>query len=1011
MYFTEDHLEQAVLEVLREYNYKVLFSGEIDRDYRNPLYMDDLEEALFAINPGIPAVVIQEAIRKLQALDAGSLIQKNKTFMDWFQNGMEISFEERGESVTRLVRLADFENVDNNHFTVINQWTIQGSTGVVKRPDIVIFVNGLPLVVVELKSGTREEVSTTDAFLQIRNYMKAIPELFWYNGFCIISDMTHSMAGTISADESRFMEWKTVDGSYEETAIATYDVLFRGMLEPTRLLDILKSFTLVMRGTPEDIKILSAYHQYYAVKKAVETTVEATKTDGRAGVFWHTQGSGKSLSMVFYVKQLQERLQSPTFVVITDRNDLDEQLYGQFATCDEFLRQTPIKAESRKHLQELLDNRQANGIFFTTMQKFEESDEPLSDRRDIIVIADEAHRSQYGLTERIRKDGTITKGSARIIRDSLPNASYIGFTGTPISLKDRDTREVFGDYIDIYDMSQAVEDGATRPVFYENRVMNLGLREDILEEIDRKYEELAFEASSENIERSKKDLGKMSAILGAPETIETLCRDIVGHYEANRQHYLTGKAMIVAYDRPIAMKIYEEILRLRPDWTEKVKIVMTGNNQDPEEWHDLVGTKAYRQQLAAKFKDNDDPMKIAIVVDMWLTGFDVPSLATMYVYKPMAGHNLMQAIARVNRVFQDKEGGLVVDYVGIANALKDAMKDYTRRDQKNFGEMDIQKTAYPNFQEKLLVCKELLYGFDYSIFTKPNSTPKERADTIRDGANFVFGLGEEEQKLFIREATYMKQYKSLCQSILTETERLESAFIEAIRVSVTRVRDSKKLSLKEINQEISNLLEHSIQSAGVINLFSDREEEFSVFDEEFLERIRTMEQKNLAMELLKKLLSEQVTIYQRSNLVQAERFSERMKKIMNSYRNGQITNAEVIDELIKMSHDIMEANKKGEELGLLQEELAFYDALTRPEAIKDFYEDETLKEITRRLTEQLRKSRTVDWQQKSSARAGMRRMIKRLLDEYDYPPEGQEEAIQIVLKQCEHWVDNQVFYY
>ena len=1009
MNFTEDHLEQAVLEVLMEYNYEVLNGGQIDRDYRNPLYMDVLEDSLSALNPTIPFPAIQEALRKLQGMDAGTLVQKNKQFTDWLQNGMEVSFRDNGEIVTRLVKLIDYATPENNTFTAINQWTVQGAGGDTKRPDIVIFVNGLPLVVVELKSGSREEVSTTDAYLQLRNYMKSIPELFWYNGFCIISDMTYSMAGTISSNESRFMEWKTIDGSYEETAIATYDVLFRGMLEPSRLLNILKHFTLIMRDTPDDIKILSAYHQYYAVNKAVETTVDATKSDGRAGVFWHTQGSGKSLSMVFYVKQLQDRLDSPTFVVITDRNDLDEQLFSQFAACDEFLRQAPVRAGSREHLKELLDGRQANGIFFTTMQKFEESDEPLSDRRDIIVMADEAHRSQYGLTEKVRKDGTIMKGTARIIRDSLPNASYIGFTGTPISLKDRDTREVFGDYIDVYDMSQSVEDGATRPVFYENRVMNLGLRQDVLESIDKKYDELAFEASAENIERSKKELGNMSAVLGAPEAIDTLCKDIVEHYEDNREHYLTGKAMIVGYDRTIAMNIYQRILELRPGWKEKVKVVMTGNNQDPEEWNDITGTKAYRQELANKFKDNDDPMKIAIVVDMWLTGFDVPSLATMYVYKPMAGHNLMQAIARVNRVFEDKEGGLVVDYIGIAKALREAMRDYTVRDQKNFGDMNIRETAYPNFQEKLQVCKEMLHGFDISAFTKKDATASDRAEAIKNGANFVYGFKEEEQKLFVREATYMKQYKGLCQSILTENERLESAFIETLRIQITRVHGSKKLSLKEINEEINTMLEHSIQSEGVINLFSDRDEEFSIFDTDFLERILAMEQKNLAMELLKKLLAEQIVLYQRSNIVQAEKFSERMKQIMNSYRNGQITNADVIDELIKMSHDIMAAKNKGEELGLSEEELAFYDALTRPEAIRDFFEHDELKEMTLRLTEQLKESRTIDWQQRHSARAGMRRMIKRLLDEYDYPPEGQEEAIQIVLKQCEYWADNQVF--
>ncbi len=606
--------------------------------------------------------------------------------------------------------------------------------------------------------------------------------------------------------------------------------------------------------------------------------------------------------------------------------------------CDDFLRQTPVQAESRAHLKELLTDRQAHGIYFSTMQKFEESDEPLSNRKDIIVIADEAHRSQYGLTEKVRKDGTIKKGIARIIRDSLPEASYIGFTGTPISLEDRDTREVFGDYIDIYDISQSVADESTRPVFYENRVMNLGLREDVLQDIDAKYEELAYEASAENIEKSKRELGNMAAILGAPETIETLCTDIVDHYENHRQHYLTGKAMIVAYDRAIAMKIYEKILDMRPQWEEKVKVVMTGSNQDPEGWHKITGSKIYRQELAKKFKDNDAPMKLAIVVNMWLTGFDVPSLATMYMYKPLAGHNLMQAIARVNRVFEDKEGGLIVDYIGIAAALRRAMNDYTKRDRKIFGDMDIQKSAYPKFQEKLQVCKELLHGYDYSVFTKENATAMERANAIRDGVNFVFAFEEEQQKLFILEATYLRQYKSLCQSLLTGSEHVESAFIEAIRVSVTRVRSTTKISLQDINKEITTLLEHSIKSVGVINIFSDREEKFSLFDADFIKSIKEMKHKNLALEMLKKLLAEQITIFQHTNLIQTEKFSDRMKKIMNQYKNGNITNAEVLEKLIAMSHDIKNAKKKGEHLGLTEEELAFYDALTKPEAIKDFYE-------------------------------------------------------------------------
>jgi type I restriction enzyme R subunit len=702
-------------------------------------------------------------------------------------------------------------------------------------------------------------------------------------------------------------------------------------------------------------------------------------------------------------KLLQVALNSPTIVVLTDRNDLDDQLFGQFAKCKDYLRQVPEQAENRADLKKLLEGRVVNGIIFTTMQKFEESLEPLSNRRNIIMIADEAHRSQYSLDEKIdAKTGMVSHGFARLVRNSLPNATFIGFTGTPISVKDRSTREVFGEYIDVYDMTQSVEDGATRPVYYESRVINLGLNEDVLKSIDIEYERVAEQAEEYVVEKSKKELSKIDAILGAEATIKSLCNDIVSHYE-DRQDLLTGKAMIVAYSRPIAMKIYTAILRLRPEWSEKVKIVMTSDNNDPEEWKEIVGGKGYRSELARKFKDNNDKMKIAIVVDMWLTGFDIPSLATMYIFKPMSGHNLMQAIARVNRVFGDKEGGLVVDYVGIASALKQAMKDFTLRDRKNYDDTDISKAALPKFIEKLSVCKDLFHGFDHSKFVEGSDL--DRAKAILGGINFIIA-DEQKKNLFIKEALYLKQSASLCRSLLDKTQRFEAAFFEAVRTAITRITIGKKLSLKEINDQINELLKQSIKSDGVINLFSDVKTEFSLFDSAFLEDIAKMQQKNLAAELLKKLISEQISVYKRTNLVKSELFSEKLGRLMNAYRNRQLTNAEVIDELLKMAADIAKDHKAGEDLGLNVEEKAFYDALLKPVAIKDFYTNEALVRITKELTEMLSKNRTVDWQKKEQARANMRSMVKRLLKKYKYPPEGQEEALDIVISQCEMWADN-----
>ena len=825
------------------------------------------------------------------------------------------------------------------------------------------------------------------------------------------------------------MEWKTKDGDYENTQHAQFDTFFEGIFQKERLLDIIKNFICFSNEGTKQAKILAGYHQYFAVKKAIESTKKATQTDGKGGVFWHTQGSGKSLSMVFYAHLLQDALDSPTIVVITDRNDLDDQLYGQFAKCRRFLRQDAVQADKRKlsdqdrernaHLRkgekpiiglmDWLNGRKANGIIFTTMQKFEEAFDCLSERRNIIVMADEAHRSQYGLKEKVDiKTGEIKIGTARVIRNTLPNATYIGFTGTPISMKDRNTREVFGDYIDIYDMTQAVEDGATRPVYYESRVIKLKLDEATLRRIDQEYDLMANNADQAVIERSKKELGQMEAILGNEKTINSLVDDILNHYENYRKNLLTGKAMIVAYSRPIAMKIYERILYLRPSWTEKVAIVMTGSNKDPEEWSKIIGNKHHKDELAAEFKDDGSQLKIAIVVDMWLTGFDVPSLATMYVYKPMQGYNLMQAIARVNRVFNDKEGGLIVDYVGIAAALKQAMNDYTARDKKNYGDTDITKIAYPKFLEKLSVCRDIFYGYDYSKFI--DGTNLERSKAISGGVNFIVAVDKiDERDTFLKESMMLKQALSLCSSLAEKELRIEAAFFESVRVLVTRLMNKgvgKKISLPEMNARINELLKSSVQSDGVINLFSDVDKEFSLFDPKFLEEISKMKEKNLAVELLKKLIAEQVHIYRHTNVVKSQKFSEIIQRVMNAYLNGMLTNEQVIEELLNMAKQMKAAHQEGNKMGLTSEELAFYDALTKPDAIKDFYKNEELIALTKELVDTLRKNKQIDWQKRESARAKMRIMIRRLLKRHRYPPEGEEDAVQTVMTQCELWTDN-----
>ena len=1005
--FSEDTYEQALIELFQSLegkHYRYEYGPDIERDYSNPLLDDVLQESLHRINPTLPVSAIDDAIKKLHQIEGSSLYECNFKFTQMLQYGIEVQHtDERHQVKTSIVNLIDYEHEEENDFLVVNQYSMQELDH--KRPDIVVFVNGLPLVVIELKSPSREETDASEAYLQLRNYQKFIPSLFIYNAFNVMSDMALTKIGTITAKEDRYMEWKQPSGE-----VADYDTAFKSVFTPRVFLNLLKNYLLFDVREGSYAKILAGYHQYYAVEKAALKTVEAVKGDGKIGVFWHTQGSGKSLSMVFLAHHPKVQAMNPTIVVITDRNDLDEQLYGQFSRTIDFLRQRPVQCTSRNaenddtSLKAMLKNRNSGGIIFTTMQKFDDWDGALSERQNIIVMTDEAHRGQYGMEEKVDIEGNVHIGAARKIRNSLPHASYIGFTGTPISDRDRDTREVFGDDIDVYDMTQAVKDGATRPVYYESRVIKLKLNDEVLAQIDAEYDKLRQEgANEEDLEENKKEMSHMDSLLGNDATINDLVKDIIAHYEDNRQYVCCGKAMIVAYSRPIAMKIYKRILELRPEWTEKVKVVMTSGNQDPEEWADIIGSKAYKKELAKKFKDENDPMKIAIVVDMWLTGFDVPSLATMYVYKPMKDHNLMQAIARVNRVFPEKAGGLIVDYVGIAAALKDAMKRYTKRDQNNYGDNDIKKKAYSEFKEKLEICRDLLHGYDYSNFH--HGTPAERAQIIKGAVNFMIAPEKAEDcKAFIRNASLLRQAVTLCRSLLVEEERFEVSFMESVRILIIRLQNPGKITKKEINKRIAALIEQSVQSDGVVNLF-DEQTEFSLFDEKFMEEVKKMKEKNLAAKLLEDLLRGRVRTMIRINIVTGELFSNRFSETLNRYVNGLLTNEEVIKELLKLAQEMMEAEKQGNDMGLSNEEKAFYDALTRPQAVKDFYSNDQLVELTKDLTDMLRKNRTIDWNRREAERANMRRLVKRLLKKYKYPPEEAEGAMNIVLKQCEQWAD------
>lgn len=1002
--FKEEQVEQAIIEQLQGLGYEYLYGPEIERDYKEVILKDIFLNSIFKINPDITQDIADEVYRKIRTFTNIGLVQTNYEFYHMLYAGVEIPIE--GDR-TYTAKLIDRNNIENNSFHVINQYTIIEYKE--KRPDVIIFINGIPLVVFELKSAIKEETTIENAYNQIKNYQQDIRTLFYYNAFNVISDGVNARIGTITADFSRYMTWKSKNGEKPEENIEQVDVLLNGVFRKERIIDIITNFIMFQNKEGKNIKILAGYHQYFAVKKSILSTEKALKEHTRkAGVVWHTQGSGKSFAMVFYAGLLLKdiNLNNPTIVVLTDRNDLDNQLYTTFSTCSrEILPQRCRQAENRKELKEYLKVN-AGGIIFTTIQKFEEDNDILADRENIIFIADEAHRSQYGTEKKLdRKTGEFKIGYAKKMRDALPNATFIGFTGTPIEMADKSTRLLFGDYIDIYDMTQAVLDNATVPIYYENRVAKLKLDECILHDIDEEYQYISYndEATDEVIEQSKAELAKLETVIGSKQRLEMLADDIVNHYE-QRQDILNGKAMIVCMSRKIAINLYKEILTIRPNWSKKIKVVLTDNNNDPEEWHELVGNKQYRDNLAIEFKDSKSELKIVIVVDMWLTGFDVPDLTTMYIDKPMKGHNLMQAIARVNRVYKDKEAGLIVDYIGIGADLKVALNEYTNRDRDKIPDIT---AAYAIVREKLEIIRDMFYGFDYSNFFSYSN--QSRLKTLTSGINYILSQDEEDKKEFIKQATALSQAETLARSLLDENTKLEIEYFKGVKVGVCKITGTGKLTTTEVNQRILNVLEQAIQEDGIIDIFKAAEKnspEISIFSEEYMAGLKNMKNKNIAAELLKKLLEGNIRLFKRTNLVKAELFSEKMEAIMNKYNNRLITSAEVIEELLKLSQEVVESRNEGKEKGLTEDEYAFYDALVKePNVLKEMQDDVLIK-LAHELTETVRKNRTVDWEKKESARAFMRREIKRLLRKYHYPPEKADNAVQIVVKQAELMSEN-----
>ncbi len=1043
--YQESELEIAALEWLaEELGYETTFGPDIGPegdyperdDYSDVVLIERFKESLFAFNKHIPKSALEEAVREVLVTKHVALIENNKAFHKYITDGITVSYKDKeGNIKHEQAFLFDFENVNRNNFLAVNQFVVIENR-VKKIPDIVIFVNGLPLVVFELKTVSNEEVSITDAFYQIKTYQNTISNLFVYNAFNVISDGVNTKAGTLTSNEERYMSWRTIDGSgVEPNYRPSLEVLLKGMFDKERLLDILKQFILFQADGNDTYKILAGYHQFHAVNKAINTTYEATSNNGdrRIGVIWHTQGSGKSLSMVFYTGKLviSEKLGNPTIIVITDRNDLDDQLFGTFSKSSSLLRGNPTQAGSRDHLREILNGRDSGGIIFTTIHKFapdENGDSlPLTKRKNVIVMADEAHRSQYGFSAKVvqgKEEAYEKYGYAKYMRDSLPNASYIGFTGTPIELTDKNTRAVFGDYIDVYDMSRAVEDGTTVKIFYESRIAQLDFSEDYSGYIDDEFEEITEYQEEVEKQKQKRKWARLEAIVGSKERVKMVAEDIVKHFEerqyANESE--VGKAMIVAMSRRIAVEIYDAIIKLRPSWHNedlqkgRLKVVMTSSSSDPDSWGMHKTTKSDRDTLSKRMKDNNDELEIVIVRDMWLTGFDVPSMHTMYLDKPMKGHNLMQAIARVNRVFREKQGGLIVDYIGIADKLKEALTQYTDDDKKTTG-VDTELAA-SIMMEKLDLIKEILHEHDYSKFFGDKKSDKLSA--IVETVDFIINLREDRKKDYIQNVTELSKAFSLCSTTETaEIHNLEVGFHKSVRAALIKIAtdDSGRKTIKQLDEELNQLISKSLKSDKVIDILAETglsKPNIAILSDEFLEEFKHMKHKNLAVELLNRLLKGKIRVIRRKSIVQARKFSELLEVALLKYQNRAIETTMVILELIELAKDLTKAENISKDSGLTEDEFAFYEALQLNDLAKQIMGDEKLKMIATELTRSIKNSVTVDWNIRDSVRAKMRSQIKRLLKKYGYPPDNPREpnnydnSVKIIMEQTELVCENEV---
>lgn len=1030
--FKESDVEDAALDILSELGYKILYGPDIApapdgiaperQSYSDVVLVERLRDAVDRFNPNIPEEAREEAVKKILRSDSPHLIVNNQNFHKMLVSGVDVEFRRKDGSIAGdKVWLFDFEAWQNNEFLAVNQFTVIENNNH-RRADIILFVNGLPLVVIELKNPADENATIWSAFNQLETYKDQIASLFTYNEILVISDGTEAKAGTLTSDKEWFMAWKTIDGKeIAPSVMPQLEVLLKGMFEKRILLDLVRHFIVFEQERQKTIKKMALYHQYHAVNKAIDTTINASSPGGdrRCGVIWHTQGSGKSLSMVFYTGKLVLKLNNPTVVVLTDRNDLDDQLFGTFSRCQELLRQEPIQAESRDDLKARLKVA-SGGIVFTTIQKFfpEEKGDTyplLSERRNIIVIADEAHRTQYGFKSKLKErenEVYVTYGFAKHMRDALPNASFIGFTGTPIEKADRNTRAIFGDYIDIYDIEQAVEDGATVRIYYESRLAKLELKPEERPKIDPEFEEVTEGEEVEKKEKLKSKWARLEAIVGSEKRIKLIAKDIVDHFES-RLEVLDGKGMIVCMSRRICIDLHNEIIKLKPEWYHKdddkgiLKVIMTGSAGDPVTWQEHIRNKPRRRAIGDRMKDPSDSLALAIVRDMWLTGFDAPSLHTMYIDKPMRSHGLMQAIARVNRVFKDKPAGLVVDYLGIADELKKALSEYTEGDRKETGIP--KEEAIALMLEKYEIVCELFQGFDYENFF--TATPREKMSFIPAALEYVLQQKDGKERCLKYVIELSKAFALAVPHEDALKIRDEVGFFQAVKSGLVKTTIIPGKPQEELDSAVRQIISKAIASDKVIDIFAAaglKKPDISILSDEFLAEVKELPHKNLAFELLKKLLNDEIKIRQRKNLIQGRSFAEMLEKSIKRYQNKSIETAQVIEELIELAREMREARNRGEKLNLREDELAFYDALEVNDSAVKVLGDEELRKIAQELAQTIRNNISIDWTLKESVQAKLRVMVKRVLKKHGYPPDKQKKATDTVLEQavllCKDWI-------